>query len=74
MPGCFHCIKICIENKTVIRIGINHGSLSDRIMTRYGNTPAGMVQSALEFINIFRSENFGESCAFHEIFRHSCDD
>lgn len=52
-------INICTENKTVIRIGINHGSLSDRIMTRYGNTPAGMVQSALEFINIFRSENFG---------------
>jgi (E)-4-hydroxy-3-methylbut-2-enyl-diphosphate synthase len=52
-------IKICTDNKTVIRIGINHGSLSDRIMTRYGNTPAGMVQSALEFINIFRTENFG---------------
>ncbi len=51
-------IKICIENNTVIRVGINHGSLSDRIMTRYGNTPGGMVQSALEFINIFRSENF----------------
>jgi (E)-4-hydroxy-3-methylbut-2-enyl-diphosphate synthase len=51
-------IKICRENKTVIRLGINHGSLSDRIMTRYGNTPRGMVFSALEFINIFRSENF----------------
>lgn len=51
-------INICRENKTVIRVGINHGSLSDRIMTRYGNTPVGMVNSALEFIRIFRSENF----------------
>jgi (E)-4-hydroxy-3-methylbut-2-enyl-diphosphate synthase len=51
-------INICRENKTVIRLGINHGSLSDRIMTRYGNTPAGMVVSAMEFIRIFRSENF----------------
>lgn len=51
-------IRICHENNTVIRIGINHGSLSDRIMTRYGNTPEGIVQSAIEYINIFRSENF----------------
>lgn len=51
-------ISICKANNTVIRIGINHGSLSDRIMTRYGNTPSGMVTSALEFIRIFRSENF----------------
>ncbi len=51
-------INICRDNKTVIRIGINHGSLSDRIMTRYGNTPAGMVSSAMEFIKIFMSENF----------------
>jgi (E)-4-hydroxy-3-methylbut-2-enyl-diphosphate synthase len=53
-------IKICRENKTVIRVGINHGSLSDRIMTRYGNTPEGMVASAMEFIKIFRSENFND--------------
>lgn len=53
-------IKICSENKTVIRLGVNHGSLSDRIMTRFGNTPEGMVQSALEFIKIFRSENFND--------------
>ncbi len=53
-------INICRENKTVIRVGINHGSLSDRIMTRYGNTPKGMVFSALEFIKIFRSENFND--------------
>jgi (E)-4-hydroxy-3-methylbut-2-enyl-diphosphate synthase len=51
-------INICRENKTVIRIGINHGSLSDRIMTRFGNTPKGMVFSALEFIRIFQAENF----------------
>ncbi len=51
-------INICREHGTVIRVGINHGSLSDRIMTRYGNTPEGMVQSALEFIHVFRSENF----------------
>jgi len=53
-------INICRENKTVIRIGINHGSLSDRIMTRFGNTPKGMVFSALEFIKIFRTENFND--------------
>jgi (E)-4-hydroxy-3-methylbut-2-enyl-diphosphate synthase len=53
-------IKICREHKTVMRIGINHGSLSDRIMTRFGNTPEGMVNSALEFIRIFRSENFND--------------
>jgi (E)-4-hydroxy-3-methylbut-2-enyl-diphosphate synthase len=53
-------INICRQNKTVIRVGINHGSLSDRIMTRYGNTPSGMVQSALEFITIFRAENFND--------------
>jgi (E)-4-hydroxy-3-methylbut-2-enyl-diphosphate synthase len=53
-------IKICRENKTVIRIGINHGSLSDRIMTRFGNTPEGMVFSAMEFIGIFRAENFND--------------
>lgn len=51
-------INFCRENGTAIRIGINHGSLSDRIMTRYGNTPHGMVSSALEFIKIFRSENY----------------
>jgi (E)-4-hydroxy-3-methylbut-2-enyl-diphosphate synthase len=53
-------INICRENKTVIRAGINHGSLSDRIMTRFGNTPSGMVASAMEFIRIFRNENFND--------------
>ena len=51
-------IRICMENGTAIRIGVNHGSLSDRIMTRYGNTPMGMVVSAIEFLKIFRGEGF----------------
>jgi len=51
-------INICHEHGTAIRIGVNHGSLSDRIMTRYGNTPEGMAVSAMEFITIFRAENF----------------
>jgi (E)-4-hydroxy-3-methylbut-2-enyl-diphosphate synthase len=51
-------INICHENETAIRIGVNHGSLSDRIMSRYGNTPEGMALSAMEFIRIFRAENF----------------
>ena len=51
-------ISICEKNNTAIRIGVNHGSLSDRIMTRYGNTPKGMVMSALEFIHIMSAENF----------------
>ena len=51
-------INICHANKTAIRIGVNHGSLSDRIMTRYGNTHYGMAVSAMEFIRILRAENF----------------
>ncbi len=51
-------INICLKNGTAIRIGVNHGSLSDRIMTRYGNTPEGMAVSAMEFIRILRAENF----------------
>ncbi len=51
-------IRICKEYGTAIRIGVNHGSLSDRIMTRYGNTPEGMAVSAIEFLRIFRSEGF----------------
>jgi (E)-4-hydroxy-3-methylbut-2-enyl-diphosphate synthase len=51
-------LKICTANRTAVRIGVNHGSLSDRIMTRYGNTPEGMAVSAMEFIKIFRAENF----------------
>jgi len=52
-------IRVAAENGTSIRIGVNHGSLSDRIMTRYGNTPKGMALSAMEFIRIFDAENFG---------------
>jgi (E)-4-hydroxy-3-methylbut-2-enyl-diphosphate synthase len=51
-------LNICRQNKTAIRVGVNHGSLSDRIMTRYGNTPLGMTISAMEFIKIMRAENF----------------
>ncbi len=51
-------IKKCLADDTAIRIGVNHGSLSDRIMTRYGNTPEGMAVSAMEFIRIMAAENF----------------
>ena len=47
-------IKICKEYGTAMRIGTNHGSLSDRIMSRYGDTPMGMVESAMEFLRIAR--------------------
>lgn len=50
----------CKENHTAIRIGVNHGSLSDRIMSRYGDTPAGMVESAMEFLRICVSEDFSD--------------
>jgi len=51
-------INKCLATGTAIRIGVNHGSLSDRIMTRYGNTPEGMAISAMEFIRIMAAENF----------------
>lgn len=51
-------IKICKEYGTAMRIGTNHGSLSDRIMSRYGDTPMGMVESAMEFLRIARNENY----------------
>jgi len=51
-------IKICKENKTAMRVGTNHGSLSDRIMSRFGDTPDGMVESVLEFLRICVSENY----------------
>jgi (E)-4-hydroxy-3-methylbut-2-enyl-diphosphate synthase len=51
-------IKICKENGTAMRIGTNHGSLSDRILSRYGDTPLGMVESALEFLRICEEENY----------------
>jgi (E)-4-hydroxy-3-methylbut-2-enyl-diphosphate synthase len=51
-------IKICKQYGTAMRIGTNHGSLSDRIMSRYGDTPIGMVESAMEFLRIAESENY----------------
>jgi (E)-4-hydroxy-3-methylbut-2-enyl-diphosphate synthase len=51
-------IKICKEYRTALRIGTNHGSLSDRIMSRYGDTPLGMVESALEFVRICEEMNY----------------
>ncbi len=51
-------VKICKEYGTAMRIGTNHGSLSDRIMSRYGDTPMGMVESAMEFLRIARGENY----------------
>ena len=51
-------LNICREHGTAIRIGVNHGSLSDRIMSRYGNTPAGMVESCMEFLRICVDQDF----------------
>mgnify|MGYP002032524851 CR=1 FL=1 len=51
-------LSVCRENETVIRIGTNHGSLSQRIMARYGNTPLGMVESAMEFVKICNDFGF----------------
>ncbi|MEJ7737902.1 MAG: (E)-4-hydroxy-3-methylbut-2-enyl-diphosphate synthase [Chitinophagaceae bacterium] len=51
-------IKICKQYGTAMRIGTNHGSLSDRIMSRYGDTPMGMVESAMEFLRIARDESY----------------
>lgn len=51
-------LNICKENHTAIRIGVNHGSLSDRIMSHYGDTPEGMVESCMEFLRICVEQNF----------------
>jgi (E)-4-hydroxy-3-methylbut-2-enyl-diphosphate synthase len=51
-------VTICKEHGTAMRIGTNHGSLSDRIMSRYGDTPIGMVESAMEFLRIARAESY----------------
>ncbi len=51
-------VRICKEYGTAMRIGTNHGSLSDRIMSRYGDTPIGMVESAMEFLRIARAESY----------------
>lgn len=51
-------LNICKEHNTAVRIGVNHGSLSDRILTRYGDTPEGMVESCMEFLRICIEQNF----------------
>ena len=51
-------LKRCRENSTAIRIGVNHGSLSERIMSRYGDTPEGMVESCMEFLRLCAEEDF----------------
>ena len=53
-------INICKEHHTAVRIGVNHGSLSDRIMSRYGDTPEGIVGSCMEFLRIFKREAFND--------------
>ncbi|MDR0824171.1 MAG: (E)-4-hydroxy-3-methylbut-2-enyl-diphosphate synthase, partial [Prevotella sp.] len=53
-------LDICKEHKTAIRIGVNHGSLSDRVMSRYGDTPEGMVESCMEFLHICIAEGFND--------------
>ena len=51
-------LQLCREHHTAIRIGVNHGSLSDRIMSRYGDTPEGIVESCMEFLRICQREHF----------------
>lgn len=53
-------LNICKEHHTAVRIGVNHGSLSDRIMSRYGDTPEGMVESCMEFLRICVREHFSD--------------
>jgi len=53
-------LNICRQNHTAIRIGVNHGSLSDRIMSRYGDTPEGIVESCMEFLRICKRERFSD--------------
>lgn len=53
-------INICKDHHTAVRIGVNHGSLSDRIMSRYGDTPKGIVESCMEFLRIFKREDFND--------------
>jgi (E)-4-hydroxy-3-methylbut-2-enyl-diphosphate synthase len=54
----FRLVEVCRKHGTAIRIGVNHGSLSSRILNRYGNTPAGMVESAMEFLCFCREAEF----------------
>lgn len=58
--GVARLVEICRENNTVIRVGVNHGSLSERIMQKYGNTAEGMIASAMEFLQICKELDFHE--------------
>lgn len=53
-------LQICKQHHTAVRIGVNHGSLSDRIMSRYGDTPAGIVESCMEFLRICKQQQFDD--------------
>lgn len=53
-------LDVCREHGTAVRVGTNHGSLSDRIMSRYGNTPAGMVEATMEYLRVCRDEHFDD--------------
>jgi (E)-4-hydroxy-3-methylbut-2-enyl-diphosphate synthase len=53
-------IDVCRQHHTAVRLGVNHGSLSDRIMSRYGNTAAGMVESVMEFLRVFVEQKFSD--------------
>lgn len=53
-------LELCKSHGTAVRIGVNHGSLSDRIMSRYGDTPAGMVESAMEFLRVAKAHKFND--------------
>ncbi len=53
-------LSLCAERKCAVRIGVNHGSLSDRIMSRYGNSAPGMVESVMEFLRIAREVDFND--------------
>jgi len=55
-----HLLEICKEHKTAIRIGVNHGSLSERMMDQYGDTPRGMVESVMEFLRIAVEHDFAD--------------
>jgi (E)-4-hydroxy-3-methylbut-2-enyl-diphosphate synthase len=55
-----HFLNICKKHNTAVRIGVNHGSLSERMMNRYGDTPLGMVESCLELLRVCREENFNK--------------
>lgn len=53
-------LELCRSNRTAVRLGVNHGSLSDRIMSQYGDSPAGMVESVMEFLRIAREIDFND--------------